>query len=73
MSMATQGSIPSPIADAPLMIPPKSHSSVSAARSAPANWASRYPGTRFQGKLPRSANAQVTTGLRWAPETAPMK
>ena len=32
-----------------------------------------YPGTRRHGKLPRTANASVTAGLRWAPEIVPMK
>ena len=30
-------------------------------------------GTRRQGKLPRTAKASVTAGLRWAPEMVPMK
>ena len=32
-----------------------------------------YPGTRRQGKSPRSENATLTAGLRWAPDTLPMK
>src|ERR1035441_6519903 len=31
-----------------------------------------YPGRRFHGKSPRSANASDTAGFRCAPETAPM-
>ncbi len=31
-----------------------------------------YPGTRSHGKSPRSANATLTAGLRWAPDTLPM-
>ena len=32
-----------------------------------------YPGARRHGKSPRRREAIVTAGLRWAPETAPMK
>ena len=32
-----------------------------------------YPGTRRQGKSPRSEKATLTAGLRWAPDTLPMK
>jgi hypothetical protein len=39
---------------------------------APTNSATIYAGTRFQGKLPRIAKANVTAGLRCAPDTAPM-
>ena len=39
----------------------------------PTIWAMMYPGTRIQGKLPRTAKASVTAGLRWAPEIVPMK
>jgi hypothetical protein len=31
-----------------------------------------YPGTRHHGKSPRSENATLTAGLRWAPDTLPM-
>ena len=31
-----------------------------------------YPGTRRQGKSPRSENATLTAGFRWAPDTLPM-
>ena len=55
------------------MMPPYIHWSTSAARIAPTSWAAMYPGTRSQGKLPRTANASVTAGLRWAPEIVPMK
>ena len=37
------------------------------------SWTTTYPGTRRQGKSLRRANARLTAGLRWAPETAPMK
>ena len=31
-----------------------------------------YPGTRRHGKSPRAANARLTAGFRWAPDTLPM-
>ena len=31
-----------------------------------------YPGTRRHGKSPRSENAMVTAGFRWAPDTLPI-
>ena len=43
-----------------------------AARVAPINWTTMYPGTRRHGKSPRSAKAMLTAGLRWAPDTLPM-
>ncbi len=38
----------------------------------PISWTKMYPGTRRQGKSPRAAKATLTTGLRCAPDTAPM-
>ena len=44
----------------------------SAASVAPINCTTMYPGTRRQGKSPRSEKAKLTAGFRWAPETLPM-
>ncbi len=54
-------------------MPPNTHGEEAGGGEPAHAWASRYPGTRFHGKSPRRAKAHVTDGLRWAPDTVPMK
>ena len=63
MSIATQMLTRGAGSVAPLMMPPYIHCRTSEARIAPTSWARMYPGTRSQGKFPRTANAKVTAGL----------
>jgi len=49
---------------APLMMPPYIHCGTSEARIAPTSRAAMYPGTRSQGKLPRTANAKLAIADR---------
>jgi len=72
-SIAVAVEMPDPGRVSPALpcLPISAHSS-SVAKIAPRNWATTYAGTRFHGKLPRSAKATLTAGLRWAPETVPM-
>jgi hypothetical protein len=50
---------------------PSEPRSTSAAASAPASCAGQYTATRRHGKCRVSANANVTAGLKWAPEMCP--
>jgi hypothetical protein len=43
----------------------------SAAQIAPANWATQYGTTHLAGNTPRPANAAVTAGLMYSPDSGP--